>query len=100
MEGHKPRLTRLMLVISEANSVVRYVFNVLRIAPSVHGAPRGDRAVDGDEYRAGRAIGILERVLIYFLVLKGQYAAIGIVLVAKGFTRFKELDERKFAEYV
>lgn len=90
----------LLIVISEANSVIRYIFNLLRIAPSPKDDPRGKRAVDSDEYKAGRAIGILERMLIYLLVLKGQYAAIGIVLVAKGFTRFKELDERRFAEYV
>lgn len=89
-----------LLVIAEANCIVRYMFRILKIEPSRATNPESEDAIDGDEYRAGRAIGILERTLIYLLVLKGQYAAIGIVLVAKGFTRFKELDERRFAEYV
>jgi hypothetical protein len=33
-------------------------------------------------------------------ILRGQYGAIGFVLAAKAFTRFKALDDRPFAEYV
>jgi hypothetical protein len=33
-------------------------------------------------------------------VLLGQYGAIGFVLAAKGLVRFKELENRDFAEYV
>ena len=45
-------------------------------------------------------IGLVERVLIYAFVLSGQFGAIGFTLAAKGFTRFKELENRGFAEYV
>ena len=56
--------------------------------------------IDKSEYNAGRVIGILERVLIYYFVLNAQFAAIGLVLAAKSFTRFKELEKREYAEYV
>jgi len=38
--------------------------------------------------------------MIYFLILNNQFGAIGLVLAAKSFTRFKELENREFAEYV
>ncbi|HEY0945090.1 MAG TPA: hypothetical protein VGD81_07470, partial [Opitutaceae bacterium] len=59
-----------------------------------------DGMVDAGEYNRGRVIGLLERALIYFFVLNGQFGAIGFTLAAKGFTRFKELEDRGFAEYV
>ncbi len=54
---------------------------------------------DEDEYNRGKYIGILERTFIYFLVIFNQYTAIGILLGLKTFARFKELDNRDFAEY-
>jgi hypothetical protein len=65
------------------------------LQPGVRSMP-----LDQREYNAGRFIGMLERLLVYGFVLKGQHAAIGLILAAKGFARFKELDERDFAEYV
>jgi len=48
---------------------------------------------------AGASIGILERILVFSLVLVDQYAAISIVFAAKSIARFKELDDRDVAEY-
>ncbi len=56
--------------------------------------------LDQREYNTGRFIGILERLLVYVLVLDNQYEAIGLILAAKRFARFRELDQREFAEYV
>ncbi|WP_084790032.1 hypothetical protein [Methanobacterium congolense] len=47
----------------------------------------------------GALIGMLERILIFSLVLVDQYAAISIVFAAKSIARFKELDNRSIAEY-
>lgn len=47
----------------------------------------------------GALIGMLERILIFSLVLVDQYAAISIVFAAKSIARFKELDNRNIAEY-
>jgi hypothetical protein len=49
--------------------------------------------------RVGATIGILERLLICALVLGGAVATIGLVIAAKTLARFKQLDDREFAEY-
>lgn len=49
--------------------------------------------------RVGATIGILERLLICVFVLTGTDAAIGFVVAAKTLARFKQLDDREFAEY-
>jgi hypothetical protein len=93
----------LLLVTMEINFFIRYVFSTFNLIPHIAAAePDQPRAavVDSKEYNAGRFIGILERILIFFFVLVDQYTAIAFIIAAKGFTRFKELDEREFAEYV
>jgi hypothetical protein len=52
-----------------------------------------------DDLRVGRLVGVLERLLIFGLALGGHYGAIGFVLTAKSIVRFKELENRQFAEY-
>ena len=49
--------------------------------------------------RIGATIGVLERLLIVMFVLTGQLAAIGFVIAAKTLARFKQFDDRGFAEY-
>lgn len=58
---------------------------------------------------AGRAIGRLERFLIFIMILAGQYAAIGFLIAAKSILRFRDIttesnrsssDSRKEPEYV
>lgn len=46
----------------------------------------------------GKAIGILERLLIFPLCLLDKYEVIGFVLAAKSLARFKEFDKQNFAE--
>lgn len=53
-----------------------------------------------NEPARGKAIGYLERAIVLILMLSSNTAAIGFVLAAKAFARFKQLDERNFAEYV
>jgi hypothetical protein len=54
---------------------------------------------DRDRYAMGRTIGVLERLVVFVLVILGQWAALGFVLAAKSIARFKELEERVFADY-
>jgi hypothetical protein len=63
-------------------------------------APRGlvDDAEPGPQ-RVGATIGVLERLVVCVLVLTGQAAAIGFVIAAKTLARFRQLDDRHFAEY-
>lgn len=48
---------------------------------------------------AGTWIGMLERLIIFFLVLISQYEAIGLLIAAKSIIRLKEGDQ-KMSEYV
>ena len=48
--------------------------------------------------KIGMWIGILEREIILMLGLLGQYGAIGFVLAAKSLARYKQLENKAFAE--
>jgi hypothetical protein len=49
--------------------------------------------------RIGATIGVIERLLIATLVLAGGVAAVGLVIAAKTIARFRQLEDRVFAEY-
>ena len=53
----------------------------------------------GAPARIGATIGALERLLIVAFMLTGAEAAVGFVIAAKTIARFKQLDDRGFAEY-
>ena len=101
-ESVLPVLTGLLLVTNEANILIRFLFARFDLAPSTNKAKEKNlvQVVGKREYNAGRVIGILERVFVYYFVLSGQLAAIGFIIAAKSFARFKDLDKREFAEYV
>jgi hypothetical protein len=49
--------------------------------------------------RLGKVIGTLERLLIITLVATDSYAALGFIIGAKGFVRYRKLADERFAEY-
>ena len=49
--------------------------------------------------RYGGRIGSLERIVSVVMMYLGQYAAIGLVFTAKSVVRFKDFENRDFAEY-
>jgi hypothetical protein len=49
--------------------------------------------------RVGETIGALERLLIVIFVLARAEIAVGLVVAAKTIARFRQLDDRAFAEY-
>lgn len=64
--------------------------------------PFRDKIPDHDENNlenAGAWIGVLERLIIFFLVLVNQYEAIGLLVAAKSIIRLKE-GQQKMSEYV
>jgi hypothetical protein len=90
-----------LLVSNEANHLLRLLLAGLRVGPAASAGDSPDMtAADRREYNTGRVIGILERIIIYVAILTDQIAAIGLVLAVKGLARFKEMDDRPFAEYV
>ncbi|MES9991813.1 MAG: hypothetical protein ABW098_07660 [Candidatus Thiodiazotropha sp.] len=84
--------------------MIRSIFHRFGLAPQVksEGAEKPNTPqLDEQEYNAGRVIGILERWLIYSVLLVSQnFNVIALVIAAKGFARFREMEERAFAEYV
>lgn len=52
-----------------------------------------------EKENAGEWIGILERIITLSFVLTGSYTAIAFALTAKSIARFKELENKDFAEY-
>ncbi|MFW6061741.1 MAG: hypothetical protein ACOC93_02930 [Planctomycetota bacterium] len=88
--------TGLLLCLRETSYVIRLLINSLRLRPEL---AEPDCEAD-DEPGRGRLIGMLERVFVFGFVLSGQYVALGFVLAAKGFARFRKMDDRDFAEYV
>lgn len=59
-----------------------------------------DTEIDKKEelINSGYLIGILERIIILTLGLNGQLGAIGFVLAAKSLARFRQLEDKNFAE--
>ncbi|HHV12736.1 MAG TPA: DUF3307 domain-containing protein [Clostridiales bacterium] len=52
------------------------------------------------DYKAGRFIGSVERMIMLILLVLGQYSAIGLVLTAKSIARYDEIAKNKItAEY-
>ena len=93
-------LMGLLLVLNEANLLVRCLFRVFDLIPRKLDGNSEPVPIDSREYNAGRVIGMLERAIIYIAVLNDQFSAIGLIVAAKGFARFRQLEERRFAEYV
>lgn len=76
-----------------------YAFNVNGGSAIVSGVLDGLRAsAKAPGARAGHVIGILERMAMLTLVWLGEWSALGFVLAAKSVARFKELENREFAE--
>jgi hypothetical protein len=47
----------------------------------------------------GKWIGYLERTIVYILIITGNFSTIGFVIAVKALSRFKELENKEFAEY-
>ncbi len=86
------------LVVANTRAGSLFVGTLVRAPrpPVVHDT----RAVDGPSVaRIGATIGVIERLLIVTLVLAGGVAAVGLVIAAKTIARFRQLEDRLFAEY-
>jgi hypothetical protein len=59
---------------------------------------RWSKKVDDPENslaNAGKWIGIVERVIVFILVIHDQYSAMGLLITAKGIIRFSEKDRQE-----
>lgn len=95
--------TGMLLAGNETNIFIRLCFHWFKIRlPKSPETRSGSRMFSSDEsgFLAGRIIGILERVITYVLILSGSIEALGFIIAAKTFARYKELEKRESAEYV
>jgi hypothetical protein len=66
-----------LVLLNEINFLIRYFFEVLNLYPV---NSEENKPVDEKEYNAGRVIGMLERILIYLLVLVNEITVIGFII--------------------
>lgn len=88
-----------LFVIDGGTRIVRGVLNKF---PGLYSlvVTKLDRRYSGEkEENVGEWIGVLERLLALTFVLTGSYAALGFAFAAKSIARFKELEDKQFAEY-
>ncbi|MEN0651921.1 MULTISPECIES: DUF3307 domain-containing protein [Hyphobacterium] len=67
------------------------------VLPSIE---KKDATADNGLVAGGAWIGLLERSLIFLLILIGQFEAIGYLLAAKSILRFQYAKDRSHSEYV
>lgn len=85
-----------IFTIKESTIIIRLVLRNMSAVPKKKEDPK---IYDVQEFDRGKLIGILERSLIYFLIIFNQVAAIAIIIALKSIARFKEMDDKNFAEY-
>jgi hypothetical protein len=87
-------LCGLLIATNEINILIKWILIASDIKDPI------TNACDVSYPNAGLLIGFLERTVVYLSIMFGYTNAIGVVLVLKSVTRFKELDTRKYAEYM
>ena len=91
----------LLLVSNEMNIVLRTIFSLLGLVINKRSTEEGVPIINinNGDYKSGRIVGILERVLMYIFIINGNISSIAFILTAKSIVRFKELNDKSFAEY-
>lgn len=98
-------LCGILILANEINNIIRYILGLIKAEPTIKekefkSSNDQKYKIDKQELNTGKIIGVIERILFFFFVITGNYTSIAFILTAKGFTRFKELDNKNFAEYV
>lgn len=89
-------ITGYVFTLKESTIMIRLILNRIQAVPIRKNFPD---ETDSDEYDRGKLIGNLERTFVYFLVIFNQIAAIAVIIALKSLARFKEMDDKNFAEY-
>lgn len=84
--------TLVWVAAVEGNHITTWVLGRVMLLPPPHATAA--------EPSRGRVIGMLERGIVALLALHGHVEGLGLLLAAKGFARFRDMDDRPFAEYV
>ena len=83
-------------LVNELNNPIRHILGLVKIEPRT----KETMVTDETELKRGKIIGVLERILFFFFVITGNYTSIAFILTAKSITRYKNLEDKDFAEYV
>ena len=95
-----PLLASPELLLTLGAIAAVYAFNVNGMSAIVQlELDRLGIAPQEDGPAVGRTIGILERIFAVTLVLLNRWEALGLLVAAKSLARFKDLDDRRRAEY-
>ena len=78
------------IILDPASVFIRKLFILI--------SPKTYSKTNSEELKAGNIIGKLERIIIAILLLNNQFGVIGFVLTAKSIARFKQMENREFAE--
>ena len=79
-----------LIVLSPASVFIKHFFNYI--------FNKKDICENVESDNIGALIGMLERVVILLLGALGLYGSIALVLTAKSLARFKQLEDKDFAE--
>ncbi|MDD2442658.1 MAG: hypothetical protein PHN53_13505 [Eubacteriales bacterium] len=84
------------------NSLVYALMLLICLAPAAELVGKALGAIrlpdEGTSGQNGALVGMLERAVILILGFSGQLGAIGFVLAAKSIARYKQLEDKAFAE--
>ncbi|MEA2622381.1 MAG: hypothetical protein QOH61_1291 [Chloroflexota bacterium] len=86
------------LAIVNVRAAALFVATLVQ-APARHDEGAAAAGAEVSPAKVGATIGVLERLIVCALVLVGEFGAIGLVITAKTIARFKQLEDRQFAEY-
>ena len=87
--------TAVLLLTTPASIIIKKVISIW--------TPDENGTKEADLQNAGKYIGILERLFVFFFIMSGYFASIGFLMAAKSIFRFGDLtksNDRKLTEYV
>jgi len=94
MIGLFVRITTILFIAGNPRFITGFNCLVALILKQSHLMPYDDqtdaRAIG--EAGRGRVIGILERSIVFVLIIRGNISAVGLILAAKAIARFKYLE--------
>lgn len=82
----------MVLLTWVGNQICREIFKLTGLTDSIAGLPT-------PKHSAGRWIGAFERLIMALGIIIHSWEILAAVIALKTVARFKEMDERNFAEY-
>jgi hypothetical protein len=89
---HVGIVTGIIFCAKPSNILIRYLFDLysIQIPYNEHEVP--EQGIP----KAGRLIGIIERVLTFSLIVIGQFQAAGLIITAKSILRFNTIKKNEY----